>query len=62
MKQGLAFVLTIIGAGAMIYGIYMIFSGGVTDNMTWVAAVLGVIFFGAGIGLLKTTKDTAAAS
>ena len=61
MKQGLGLGLVILGVIGLIYGVYMLFSGGVTDNMSWVAAVLGIIFFSAGIGLMKTTKDTSTA-
>ena len=56
MKKTLALVFTVLGAIGLIAGIVMMFTGQLTQSTTWIAAVLGIIFFSSGIGLLKTTK------
>ena len=56
MKKGLGFTFTILGAIALIYGIVIVFKGGMTDSNSWIAMILGAIFFTSGIGLLKSTS------
>lgn len=60
MKKPLALILVILGIAGLIYGVYMLFSGDVANSMAWVGTILGGIFFSAGIGLMKTTKETTA--
>jgi hypothetical protein len=59
MIKGLAFALTIIGIAGLILGVMGIFGRNYTAFSPWALAILGLIFFGAGIGLLKSRgKDT----
>ncbi len=60
MKKGLAFVLAVLGAVALIFGVYTLFSGGATGSQGWIATILGGVFFTSGIGLMKTTKGQSA--
>ena len=55
MKKSLAMVLTILGIGGLIYGVIMLFKGNIGDSNAWIAAVLGLVFFSSGIGLMKST-------
>ena len=58
MIKILGFILTIAGAIMLIFGVLGAF-GSVNPGMNpWALAILGVIFFFAGIGLLKHRKDT----
>ncbi len=60
IKQILGLILTVAGAGGLIYGVIKIFEGGEAMNGgSWAAAILGLIFFFAGIGLMKSAKTTA---
>ncbi len=61
MKKGLALVFTILGAVGLVYGIFMLFNGEVTDSNPWIAAVLGVIFFTSGMGLMRSTGSSGGA-
>lgn len=59
MIKGLAFVLTLFGIGGLILGIMGIFGQNFTEFSPWALAILGLIFFSAGVGLLKSRgKDT----
>jgi len=58
MKKGLAFTLTILGSLGLIFGVIMIFTGNVMQSTSWIAAVLGIIFFTSGIGLMKSTSSS----
>ena len=58
-KQVLGFILTIGGMAALIYGVVNVFSGGMAgDGGSWAALILGLVFFFAGIGLVKSPKST----
>ena len=58
-KQVLGFILTLAGMGGLGYGIISIFEGsGATNGAAWAAAILGGIFFFAGIGLIRSVKST----
>lgn len=58
-KKILGLILTLGGGGALAFGIISIFSGGeMTNGTNWAMTILGIIFFGAGIGLMKTTKTS----
>lgn len=65
VKRMFGTILTILGIGGLIYAaiIFMNTSGG-TYNIKAITmfAILGVVFFIAGIGLVKTVKDTDAPS
>ena len=59
-KKIIGVVLTLLGIGALIYTamLFMNTKGGVYDiKLLVVYGILGMVFFGAGIGLVKTTKD-----
>jgi hypothetical protein len=59
MIKGLGLVLTIFGIAGLILGVMGIFGRNYTSFSPWALAILGIIFFSAGIGLLKTrSKDT----
>ncbi|MEO6036993.1 MAG: hypothetical protein ABIQ93_01185 [Saprospiraceae bacterium] len=65
VKRIFGMLLTLLGIGGLIYAafIFMNTSGG-TYNMKALttACILGAVFFIAGIGLVKATKDTDAPS
>lgn len=59
-KRILGIILTILGVAALIVaGVYFMNSTGGTKNMKgiFMFGILGVIFFFAGIGLIRNTKD-----
>lgn len=59
MIKGLAFTLTIVGIAGLILGVMGIFGQNYTNFSPWALAILGVIFFTSGVGLLKSRgKDT----
>lgn len=59
MIKGLAFVLTIFGIAGLILGVLGIFGKNYVAYSPWALAILGLIFFSSGIGLLKSRgKDT----
>ncbi|HKJ07336.1 MAG TPA: hypothetical protein VJ970_07725 [Flavobacteriaceae bacterium] len=58
MIKILGFIFTIGGAIALILGILSAFGTYPMGVAQWPMIILGVIFFFAGIGLLKNKKDT----
>ncbi len=58
MIKILGLILTVIGGIALVLGILGIFGSMSLGLSPWALAILGVIFFFAGIGLLKYRKDT----
>jgi len=50
--------LTIIGIIGLILGIIGIFGTNLVTLSPWALAILGLIFFGSGIGLLKRSADS----
>ncbi len=58
MIKVIATILTLIGFVGLILGVLGIFGRDLVALSPWALAILGVIFFGAGIGLLKRRKDT----
>ncbi|SDW43593.1 hypothetical protein [Aequorivita viscosa] len=58
MIKILGFILTIAGAIALIMGILGIFGSMEVGINSWALIILGIVFFFAGIGLLKRRKDT----
>lgn len=55
MIKGLAFVLTLAGIVGLILGVMGIFGKDLVQLNSWAMAILGLIFFSSGIGLLKRT-------
>ena len=58
MIKILGFILTIGGAIALVMGVLGAFGSMNTGLSPWALIILGVVFFFAGIGLLKYRKDT----
>ncbi len=58
MIKILGFILTIGGAIALIMGVLGAFGSFEAGLSPWALIILGVVFFFAGIGLLKYRKDT----
>jgi hypothetical protein len=58
MIKALALVLTIAGIIGLILGVLGIFGRNMVSLSPWALGILGLIFFSAGIGLLKQRRDT----
>ena len=62
LKRIFGALLTLLGIGGLIYAAVMFVntSGGTRDIKTLsISAILGIVFFIAGISLVRTTKDEA---
>jgi len=60
-KRGIGLLLTILGIVALIWGgvTFVNHSGNVYNiKVITTCGILGVVFFFAGIGLIRSTKDT----
>ena len=60
-KRGIGLLLTILGIVALIWGaVTFVNHSGNTYNLKVIltCGILGVVFFFAGIGLIRSTKDT----
>lgn len=60
MKRVFGGVLTLLGISGLIYAaVLFVYSSGGTTNIKALVifGIVGIIFFIAGIGLIKTTKD-----
>ncbi|MCK9399737.1 MAG: hypothetical protein M0Q51_07035 [Bacteroidales bacterium] len=60
VKRIFGVLLTVLGIGGLIYAavLFVNLSGGTRDIKALVIfGILGIIFFIAGIGLIRTTKD-----
>lgn len=58
MIKILGLILTIAGAIALVLGVLGVFGSMSTGISPWALAILGIVFFFAGIGILKRKKDT----
>ncbi len=58
MIKVLALILIFLGAVGLVTGMLGIFGPNGVALSPWALAILGMIFFGSGIGLLKTRRDT----
>jgi hypothetical protein len=58
MIKGMAMVLVLFGFIGLILGVLGIFGRDLVALSPWALAILGFIFFIAGIGLLKRRRDT----
>ncbi len=57
-KKLLGTTLTVLGIIGLIVGVFGLFSGGATLGINaYASSILGLIFFSAGISLLKTVKS-----
>ena len=58
MIKAMAFLLTLVGFVALTMGVLGIFGTDIVDINPWALAILGLIFFTGGLGLLKRRRDT----
>lgn len=58
MIKVLGFILTIGGAIMLVMGVLGVFGSLSVGLNPWALGILGIVFFFAGIGLLKYRKDT----
>jgi len=58
MIKVLAMVLTLAGIVGLILGVLGIFGKDLVALSPWALAILGLIFFASGIGLLRRRRDT----
>lgn len=58
MIKALALLLTLVGFVGLTLGVLGIFGDNIVDIHPWALAILGLIFFSGGIGLLKKHRDT----
>lgn len=58
MIKILGFILTIAGGISLVMGILGVFGSMDIGMSPWALIILGIVFFFAGIGLLKRQKDT----
>mgnify|MGYP003648342359 FL=1 len=58
MIKILGFILTIAGGISLVMGILAAFGSLDVGMSQWALIILGIVFFFAGIGLLKRQKDT----
>jgi F0F1-type ATP synthase assembly protein I len=58
MIKALALLLTLVGFVGLTLGVLGIFGDNIVDIHPWALAILGLIFFSGGIGLLKKQRDT----
>lgn len=56
MLKYLGLVFTIFGAIALVLGIIGIFGANLIRINSWALAILGIIFFSSGLGLLKKSE------
>lgn len=60
VKRIFGAILTLLGIAGLVYGavVFTNTAGGTRDIKSLIIfGVLGLLFFGAGIGLIRTTKD-----
>jgi hypothetical protein len=56
MIRALALLLTLVGFISLTLGVLGIFGDDIVDLHPWALAILGLIFFSGGIGLLKAQE------
>jgi hypothetical protein len=59
LKRIFGAILTILGIGGLIYAAVLFASNTAVIKVPVIYGIIGMIFFIAGIGLVKTTKDEA---
>lgn len=60
MIKGLAMVMTVGGAIALVMGVLGIFGNNMTALSPYALTILGAVFFIAGVSMLKYRKDSPA--
>jgi hypothetical protein len=58
MIKILALFLVVIGITGLVLGVPGVFGPNIVALNPWALSILGFIFFGSGIGLLKARRDT----
>lgn len=58
MIKILAMILTLVGIAGLIIGVIGIFGSNLVALNPWAAAILGLIFFFAGVSMLQRRRDT----
>ncbi|HYG01788.1 MAG TPA: hypothetical protein VD927_05040 [Chryseosolibacter sp.] len=58
MIKSIGFLLTIVGIAGLILGVLGIFGRNYSGFSPWALAILGLIFFSSGIGLLKSRANS----
>ncbi|MGB0175968.1 MAG: hypothetical protein ACPF9D_02300 [Owenweeksia sp.] len=58
MIKIIGLILLIVGALGLIFGLIGIFGQNLLTINAWAMAILGVIFFTSGTGMLKRRRDT----
>jgi F0F1-type ATP synthase assembly protein I len=56
MIKGIGLLLLILGIAGLILGVLGIFGRNYAEFNPWALAILGLIFFSSGIGLLKSRR------
>lgn len=51
-------ILTILGAISLVVGVVGIFQADLLPSNPWIFAILGVVFFSSGIGLMKSVAGS----
>lgn len=57
MIKGLGLILTLAGIAGLVLGVIGIFGENLVQLHPWALAILGLIFFSSGVGLLKRTSS-----
>ncbi len=58
MIKILGFILTAVGGIGLVMGVLSVFGSMDVGMSPWALIILGIVFFFAGIGLLKHRRDT----
>jgi hypothetical protein len=56
ITQIIGVILLLLGAGSLIVGLFGLFGENLIDMNPWIFAILGLIFFFSGTGLLKKSS------
>ncbi len=57
MTQILGVILLLLGAAGLIIGLFGLFGKNLVEENPWIFAILGLIFFFSGTGLLKKSSS-----
>jgi hypothetical protein len=57
ITQIIGVILLLLGAGSLIIGLFGLFGENLVEMNPWIFAILGLIFFFSGTGLLKKSSS-----